>query len=63
MSQFEGYFAVLGKLHSQKFSVKKKINVRPPTTIKKLTDLPDPPFLDSSCLSSTKEYFMLDNFS
>ena len=61
MRQFERYFVVLGKFHPQNL-VLKKVNIRAPTTIKKLNDLPDPPFLDLSCLSSTEEYFLLDNF-
>ena len=43
-------------------SVLKKVNIRAPTTVKKLNDLPDPPFLDLSCLSSTEEHFMFENF-
>ena len=61
MRQFERYFVVLGNFHPQNL-VLKKVNRRAPTTIKKLNDLPDPPFLDLSCLSSTEEYFLLDNF-
>ena len=57
MRQFEGDFA-FWENYTLQHSVLKKINVRTPTTIKKLNDIPDPPSLDSSCLSSTEVYFM-----
>ena len=57
MRQFEGDFASWEN-YTLQHSVLKKINVRTPTTIKKLNDIPDPPSLDPSCLSSTEAYFM-----
>ena len=57
MRQFEGDFA-FWENYTLQHSVLKKINVRTPTTIKKLNDIPDPPSLDPSCLSSTEAYFM-----
>ena len=53
LGQLRRHFAVLRKLHSRAFSVKKS-NVKAPTTIKSLNNLADPPFLDLSDLSKNR---------